>query len=51
MAENPFLDPSFHIRWSELTADRVAPAIETALGRAQATIDTIASRELSTVSY
>jgi oligopeptidase A len=51
MADNPFLDPSFHIRWSELTADRVAPAIETALSRAQATIDTIASRDLGAVNY
>ncbi len=43
MAENPFLDPAFHIRWSALTPDLVAPAIEAALGRAQAAIDTICS--------
>ncbi len=50
MAENPFLDPAFHIRWSALTPDLVAPAIEAALGRAQAAIEAIASgdrRELT----
>ena len=50
MAENPFLDPAFHIRWSALTPDLVAPAIEAALGRAQAAIDAISSgdpRELT----
>ncbi|MDP3070426.1 MAG: M3 family metallopeptidase [Opitutaceae bacterium] len=43
MAENPFLDPVFHIRWSVLTPDLIAPAIESALTRAQATIDAIAT--------
>ncbi len=38
---NPFLDPSFEIRWSELTPDRVKPAIETALAEAQERIDAI----------
>jgi oligopeptidase A len=48
---NPFLDPAFHIRWSALRPELIAPAIETALARAQAAIDTIATRELSTVTY
>jgi oligopeptidase A len=51
MADNPFLDPSFHIRWSELTADRVAPAIETALARAQSSVEAIASRPPSEITY
>ena len=32
--DNPFLDRSFLIRWSQLTADRVAPAVEHALAAA-----------------
>ena len=51
MADNPFLDASFHIRWSGLTPDRVAPAIEAALVRAQANIDLIAARDTGTLNY
>ena len=51
MADNPFLDPTIHIRWSELTPDKVAPAIETALAHAQAAVDAIASRDLGVVTY
>ncbi len=42
MSANPFLDPSFLIRWSAHTPDQIAPAIESALVAAQAAIDTIA---------
>ncbi|MBL9187109.1 MAG: M3 family metallopeptidase [Opitutaceae bacterium] len=45
MAENPFLDPAFHIRWSALAPELIAPAIEAALARAQAAIDAIAAGE------
>lgn len=48
---NPFLDPSFAIRWSQLSPDRIAPAIETALTRAQTAIDAIAARDLATLTY
>ncbi len=44
MAQNPFLDSSFHIRWSELASDRIEPGIQEALTRAQAAIDAIANR-------
>ncbi len=51
MPENPFLDPDFHIRWSALTAEKVVPAIELAVTRAQAAIDAIAQRDLAALTY
>lgn len=51
MSENPFLDPAFHIRWSALTPELVAPGIDAALTRAQAAIDAIAARDLGTLTY
>jgi len=51
MADNPFLDASFHIRWSALTPEHIAPAIEAALARAQAAVDAIASRDLGALDY
>lgn len=51
MASNPFLDPDFHIRWSQLAPGLVQPAIETALSRAQAAIDAIAARPLDGLTY
>src|SRR5450759_5043635 len=51
MALNPFLDPSFQISWCELRAADIGPAITTALARAQATIDAIAARDLTTLTY
>ncbi|MBL9199640.1 MAG: M3 family metallopeptidase [Opitutaceae bacterium] len=51
MAENPFLDSAFHIRWSALAPDLIAPAIEAALGRAQAAIDAIAALEPATLTF
>lgn len=51
MAENPFLDPSFHVRWSALTPDLVGPGIDAALGRAQAAIDAIAKREPAALTF
>jgi oligopeptidase A len=41
MPENPFLDPSFHIRWTALTPDLVEPSIDEAIGRAEAAIGAI----------
>lgn len=48
---NPFLDRSFHIRWTQLTADRVVPAVGQALAEAGQAIDNIAHRELATVDF
>ncbi|MES2694215.1 MAG: M3 family metallopeptidase [Verrucomicrobiota bacterium] len=51
MSANPFLDSSFHIRWSQLTPEQIGPAIETLLGEAQATVDAIAKRDLGSLTY
>src|SRR4051812_43222180 len=51
MRENPFLETAFHIRWSALTPDLVAPAIEAALTRAQAAIEAIAATDLGSLTY
>lgn len=51
MADNPFLDPAFHIRWSALSPDLIVPAIEAALGRAQAAVETIAARAPGELTY
>src|SRR5581483_7881736 len=51
MPAQPFLDSSFHIRWSELTPDAVAPGIEAALAGAQAEIDAIARRDLGGLTF
>ncbi len=51
MSTNPFLDPAFAIRWSQLTPDQIAPAIGEALQRAQAAIDAIAALDPGTLSY
>ena len=48
---NPFLDPAFAIRWSQLTPELIAPAITTALERAQAAIDAIAAHDPDAVTY
>ncbi len=41
MRDNPFLDPAFHIRWSELTPEAVVPSIDEAIGRADAALAAI----------
>ena len=51
MADNPFLDAAFHIRWSELTPALVSAGIDAALARAQAAVDAIAQRDLATLTF
>ncbi len=51
MSSNPFLDPAFEIAWSRHTPDQIAPAVESALARAQAAIDAIAGRPVSEATY
>ena len=41
MPENPFLDPSFHIRWSALAPELVEPSIDEAISRAEAALSGI----------
>lgn len=50
-ASHPFLETSFHIRWSKLTAPHVLPDLRKALKEAQADIDAIAQRPLDQLSY
>jgi oligopeptidase A len=41
MPDNPFLDPSFHIRWTELKPERVEPSMDEAVARAEAALRAI----------
>ena len=41
MPDNPFLDPSFNIRWSALKPELVAPSIDEALQRAEEALQAI----------
>jgi len=49
--DNSFLDRSFHIRWSQLTADKVVSAVEHALLEAGRAIDQIAAQDPSAANY
>lgn len=51
MPTNPFLDSAFHIHWSQLAPEHIAPAIESALACAQSSIDAIATRELAALNF
>jgi oligopeptidase A len=41
MPENPFLDPSFHVRWTELRPELVEPSVDAALAQAEAALQAI----------
>lgn len=49
--DNSFLDRSFHIRWSQLTADKVVSAVEHALLEAGRAVDQIAALPLPAANY
>lgn len=49
--ENPFLSSEFLIRWSAMCAEQVAPAVETALQRAQAAVERIAALDLDACTF
>jgi len=51
MSAHPYLDRSFNIRWSRLTPAHAVPDIRKAIKAAQHTIDTIASHELSGLTF
>lgn len=41
MSQHPYLDRSFHVRWSTLTPEHIGPDIEKALVEAQAKLDAL----------
>jgi len=45
MPENPFLDPSFHIRWTALRPELVEPSVDLAIARAEAALRAIEAGE------
>ncbi|HEY9156017.1 MAG TPA: M3 family metallopeptidase [Opitutaceae bacterium] len=51
MPENPFLDPSFNVRWGDLRPELIEPAISQALSDAQAAIDAIGVQPLEQLTY
>ncbi len=44
LAEHPFLDSAFEIRWGDLTPDHIIPDLEFALERAQKALDRLSRR-------
>jgi oligopeptidase A len=48
---NPFVAPDFEIRWSQHTPELIAPAITSALARAQAAIDAIVALDEAKLTY
>ncbi len=49
--DNPFLSRAFHIRWSQLTPDQVAPAVDAALADAEAALAAITARAPGESNY
>jgi len=45
MSDNPFLDPSLHVRWTALKPELVGPSIDLAIGRAEAALAAIEGLE------
>ena len=51
MASHPFLNPAFHIAWSQLTPEHVVPDIEEGLSRAEAALAQIVARDPQALTY
>ena len=51
MSANPFLDTAFAPCWSQHTPELIAPAIESVLARAQASIDSIGALPTAELTY
>ncbi|PAW68544.1 MAG: oligopeptidase A [Opitutia bacterium Tous-C1TDCM] len=51
MAANPFLDPDFHIRWTQLAPELIGPAVDAALAGAAARVDRIATQDIAAVTW
>src|ERR1035437_2597783 len=51
MASHPFLDSTFHIRWSHLAPEQIVPDIGAGLARAEAALAAIETRELADLTY
>jgi oligopeptidase A len=49
--DNPFLDRTFHIRWSRLSPDQVEPAIDAAIAAAEAALAAITRVEPAAADY
>ena len=49
--DNPFLDRAFQIRWSQLTADRVAAAVDHAIAEADGAISAVVTRAPGEATY
>ncbi|MDQ5979101.1 MAG: oligopeptidase [Verrucomicrobiota bacterium] len=49
--DNPFLRRAFHIRWSQLTPDKVGAAVDAALADAEAAINAIKARPPAHADY
>jgi oligopeptidase A len=49
--DNPFLDRTFEIKWSQLRAADVEPAVDRALAEAESAIAAIASQPVTTADY
>ena len=48
---NPYLRDDFRIRWTELTANHVVPAVDAALTRAEAALAAITAVDLAAVTF
>ena len=51
MQNNPFLEKSFEIKWSQLTPEHIEPAIEYALAKAAARVQAIAQQDATKVTF